>query len=320
MWRNLARWLMGKRDPGARGKATVTGALAARAPMVANVVLGLAIVAQAAVIALSLSSDAAAGFNERGAPTAGRRAPARLPFESIMAAHLFGSAPRAMLTANAATGSRPPLVLTGIIATGDPRVGLAIVGSGGAGSRVLSVGAEAAPGIMLAEVFPQWVVLQRGGDRLLLRLPGKDPVAPRGGAQTAQRSVPPPDTEETDDSGEASAPAGQDFSPPPLSDSAAIVRAFALRPASVNGAPGERIMGTGLNRRVLAALGLSPGDVITQINGVPVGTGKTPNLMGVLQSGNATLMVVKNGEETSVTLGPSTVADAAALFRQADTY
>jgi C-terminal processing protease CtpA/Prc len=83
----------------------------------------------------------------------------------------------------------------------------------------------------------------------------------------------------------------------------------------IDGRQGERI-GTSLNNKALAALSLSPGDVIVQINGVPVGARNAPDLMSALQSGSATLMVVKDGQETSVTIDPNSMADAASLIRQ----
>lgn len=316
MWRTLSQRLKSEREPGERGKLTVA-AILVRAPAFASAGLGIAIAAQAAVIAVSLWSEMA-GADVHSAPTTAAhvRAPGGVPLAAIMAAHLFGSAPLGMTAAEARAASRAPLILTGIIAMGDPHDGFAIVGNSAASARAVYVGSEAAPGTVLTDVYPQWVVLQRGRDRLVLHLPRDDMVAAAGGPQMMERGAPLPQAEDTDDTGETAS--AEDFSPPPLSDGAAILRSFALRPAKVNGEQGERIMGTGVNGKVLASLGLSPGDVITQINGVPVGTGNTPNLMTVLQSGNATLEVVKNGEETSVTLGPNTMADAATLYRQAD--
>jgi len=319
MRQTLSQQLAGARDPRTRGKLTFA-ALTARAPMLASVVLGLAIAAQAAAIALSLSAESGAGSGIRSAVPIGARVRVRasgeVRLEEIAAAHLFGVAPQEMTAVDARAVSRSALVLTGIIATADPREGFAIIGASPTRSRAIYVGSEAAPGTVLTEVHPQWVVLQRNGRRLTLRLPTKELTA-GGSVNFLRREDSGPGAATADDSagGETFATASR-FSPPPLSDSATIVRAFALRLADVDGQQGERIGGTGLNRKVLASLGLSPGDVITQINGVPVGAANAPNLLSAIQSGSATLLVVKNGEAASVTLDSGSVASAATLYRE----
>lgn len=321
---------MSELDPRARGRLTLP-ALAARGPMLVSVVLGIAIAGQAAAIALSLSAEIAVGFGARSTEVIGPRTRAKreVPLEDITTAHLFGAAPQVMTAANTRAASRSPLVLTGIIATGDPHDGFAIVGTSVDTARLVHVGSEATPGAVLTEVYPKWVVLERGGERLRLQLPRKDLAGVYGGgggggdsgallAREASVPAAPEGEEDGDSDGGGAFALPAYLSPPPLSNGAAVVRAFALRFSTVDGQRGERIGGTGLNGKVLAKLGLSPGDVIVQVNGVPVGANNAPNLMDVLQSGNGTLMVERDGEDTSVALDPGSVADAAALFRQAD--
>jgi type II secretory pathway component PulC len=318
MWQTHLRKLTSGLDPSTRGKLDFR-ALIARAPMIASVVLGFAIAAQAAAIAVSLSAQVGVGFGARSAAMIGPRAHARrgMGFEDITAAHLFGVAPQAMTATNTRAVSRSPLVLTGIIATSDPRVGFAIVGGSASSARTICVGSEAAPGTVLAEVYPQWVVLLRGGERLTLRLPRKD-LPGYAGAGVSRALAREESAPVADDDGESSGAVRAYLPPPPISDGAAVVRAFQLRPTMIDGQKGERIADTSLNHKVLDALNLSPGDVIVQVNGVPVGASNAPNLMSALQSGNATLLVVKDGQETSVTLDANSMADAAALFRQVD--
>lgn len=313
MWQTLRRSLPGKHDASARGKPDLA-ALVARAPTVASVVLGLAIAGQAAGIVLSLSADIAAGTGGRARfPIDGQmNARHQAQLNNIAAAHLFGAAPQAM-TVQARAVDRSPLVLTGIIATSDPHVGYAIVGTSPESTKTIYVGREAEPGTVLAEVYPQWIVLQRGSERLTLRLLRKDAAGSAGGRVgfALARAAPQPQ-----DDGEPDGKTPLYLPPPPISDGAAVLRSFSLRRTMVDGQQGERIGGSSLNGKVLAALSLSPGDVIVQINGVPVGGPNTPDLMTVLQSGNATLMVVKDGQETSVTIDPNSMAGAAAIFRQ----
>lgn len=285
--------------------------------MFVSVVLGLAITAQAIAIALSLLADTGvrSGVGSAAQTRSGVRTGRGMQLGAITAAHLFGVPPQALTAANARAVSRTPLVLTGIIASPDPHDGYAIIGASASRSRAIYVGSEAAPGTVLTEVHAQWVVLERAGQRLTLRLPHNELTAMAGGPGGYSMLPREPDTAEADD-GSVSGPGPQDFSPPPLSDGAAVVRAFALRPTNVDGEQGERIIGTGLNGKVLASLGLSPGDVITSINGVSVGARNAPNLLSAIQSGSATLVVVKDGEQSSVTLDPSSLADAAAHYRE----
>lgn len=294
--------------------------LPARAPLVATVVLGLAAATQAVYITVNLLNDAAIGSSSQStALRAGRSAnngALALAVAEVARAHLFGAAPIEAATASRAV-SRAPLVLTGIIATGDPKDGYAILGSNAATARVFHTGSAAAPGVMLAEVYPQWVVVLRGGERVTLRLPH----ATDGGQainvrfeRTASRL-----SEEVADGGEdgVALPDPSDFKPPRMSDANTLIRAFSLRPVSIDGERGVRIMGTGINSTTLSALGLVPGDVIMQINGVAVGSSSTPDLGKALSAGGVTLVVERDGGETSVTIDASSAANAASSYREA---
>lgn len=307
IWRDRLRALGGKKT---------LAQLGARAPMIVSSVLGLAIVMQAAVIGLSLWGEAAAGLGTDSTRTirTGTQAERGTGLQNITAAQLFGASPLTMTASDTRAASRTPLVLTGTIATRDPRVGYAILGSSATNTRTVYTGTEAAPGTVLAEVYPQWVVLMRGNERVMLYLPHKGtPSAGLAYAPALARGSPPPDTDDDDESGSAT----PTYLPPaPITDGAAVLHAFALRRTMVDGQQGERIGNSSLSQKALATLNLAPGDVIVQINGVPVGASNTPDLMSVLQSGSTTLMVVKDGQEMSVTIDSGSMADAAAIVRQ----
>lgn len=295
-------------------------ALIARAPTLASAVLGLALVTQAAAIALSLSGEVSAGFVARAAATTRPKLRARhgMLHVDITAAHLFGIAPQ-MTATRASVVSRSPLVLTGIIATADPHDGFAIIGTSATSARAIYVGSEAEPGTVLTEVHPLWVILQRGGERLTLRLPRKDLMAAAGaGARQLEGSLPAPEAESDEENPGGAFELPEPLPKPSIPDGAVVVRAFDLLPTSVDGEQGMRISGTGLNKKVLASLGLVGGDVITQVNGTPVDAGSGPHIMNAIQSGDVTLTVVKDGQASSVTLDPTSVANAATLYRQAD--
>ena len=293
-------------------------ALIARAPFVATVVLVVAVAAQAAYITLALVSDVAIGASSRSAAVHSRGSKSgalALAAADVDRAHLFGAAPIEAVAASSVV-SRAPLVLTGIIATGDPKDGYAILGSNAAAARVFHTGSEAAPGVMLAEVYPQWVVVLRGGERMTLRLPHASDGEQAVNVRFERTAITPP--EEVADGGDdgVALPDPSDFKPPPRSDGNTLIRAFSLRPVSIGGERGVRIMGTGINSTTLSALGLAPGDVIMQINGVAVGSSSTPDLGKALSAGGVTLVVERDGGETSVTIDANSAANAANSYRE----
>lgn len=318
MWPTLTSWwrtLAGeiKRRPnGRRGRTR----LVARAPLAMSVVLALAIAAQAASVTAALLRETGVMSGlESGDAGLQRRGHGLLPsiaLNSVAAAHLFGEA-EVPMSAGPAAASRTPLILTGIIATQDPKDGFAIIGSSAATARVSHTGSPAAPGVILAEVYPQEVVLLKGEQRLTLRLPKgalAGEIARTYGGTRIGPSV------EVADSDEGSPPPSPtDFKPPPASDANTIIGAFSLRPVLIGGQRGARIMNTGLNSKTLAALGLIPGDVITEINGAPLGSKDTPDLEEAIKQGGATLTIDRDGDSTSVTIDPSTAATAAQDYR-----
>ena len=320
-----ARWrdpiTPAKSDGGRHGEPR---AWLARAPLIASVVLGVAIGAQAAHIAATLLGDfgIASGSGPDAARTtrdSRRSVSARTALNTLTAAHLFGIAPSAAATRSASV-SRAPLVLTGIIATGDPTDGFAIVGTRAETAHLYHAGSQVAPGTILAEVYPERVVLLRGAERLILTLPKTGSGIPLAGESAGIRtasSAPEPRFASPGGSGMAQEPPPESFRPPRMSDASALMRAFSMRPVSVNGQRGVRIMGTGINSATLAALGLAPGDVILQVNGVAVGSRGTPDLAEALKSGSATLVVDRGGDATSVTIDSGIAATAAEDYRQA---
>ena len=314
-WQNLT-------SGGSSGSNAMQGlpALTARAPFVATIVLGIAVAAQAAYTTRNLIIEVAIGASSQPTTLRAERSAnsgaLALAVADVARAHLFGAAPIEAPTASRAV-SRAPLVLTGIIATGDPKDGYAILGSNAATARVFHTGSAAAPGVMLAEVYPQWVVVLRGGERVTLRLPH----APDGDQAISVRFERAADRppEEVADGGDdvVALPDPSDFKPPPMSTANTLIRAFSLRPVSIDGERGVRIMSTGINSTTLSALGLAPGDVIMQINGVAVGSSSTPDLGKALNAGGVTLVVERDGGETSVTIDASSAANAAKSYREA---
>jgi general secretion pathway protein C len=94
------------------------------------------------------------------------------PFEIIKSARLFGTAAQAPIdTPTAAPISTQGLALVGVLASTHPQDGRAIIGESGGPARVYTIGAILPGGSRLAEVYPDRVMLDRGGSLETLLLP-----------------------------------------------------------------------------------------------------------------------------------------------------
>lgn len=90
------------------------------------------------------------------------------------AAGIFGSLPR---TQNAAAPTGIAIRLLGVVAASAGRRGYAVVQLEAKQIVAVHEGAEIAPGIQLAEVHPDHVILERGGVREMLAWPQKRAAA-----------------------------------------------------------------------------------------------------------------------------------------------
>src|SRR5216110_1430725 len=106
----------------------------ARAPQVATFMLALGVAAQLAFTVVVLSSR-----SRQAAPPPAAAAPiAQLDIAGLVNAHLFGNA-AAQPSGDAANAppSTMPLVLAGVLATSDPKLGMAIIGESAQAAKVV---------------------------------------------------------------------------------------------------------------------------------------------------------------------------------------
>jgi len=296
-----------------------------RMPLVVTVLLGVAIAAQMALIVTRMRSLSRQSAARRAGiallashdPHASRPVPGGAA-EKIVAAHLFGQA-----TVRVAASRRlpeRPWVLTGIIATQDPHGGYAMVGATVAKARTYRTGTKIAPGVTLAEVFVDHVVVEIDDERKTLRIPWSRTVplsshglSKRSGTLLAQDG-------QAGGAGDAGASENK-FAPPPLSNSGAVWRALNLRPRYADGQRvGEWVDAVGPGAKAIAALGLQRGDVIVSVNGAPLNGESVQaggaNLWQTLQQGEpVTLTVERNGQSIDLPVYPDRVAAAANLYR-----
>src|SRR5262245_38740384 len=127
-------------SPSAGGGGDWRSAALARAPQVVTFVLALALAAQLALIVVGMSSR-----SRRTSPPPVASAPPAAPLDigGLVNAHLFGNA--VVQNSGEASNAPPssmPLVLAGVLATEDPKQGMAIIGESAQSAKVVSVGAQ----------------------------------------------------------------------------------------------------------------------------------------------------------------------------------
>jgi len=274
------------RRPGTAGRAGMANA----APTLATVVLLVIIAAQLAALlwrALGSGEEAAlppATIDATAAPA--------VDLPAIVNAHLFGIAKNSGDPSDAPVTSAN-LTLAGTLAGADPSTGWAIIGASGQSARVYATGASLPGGAKLAAVYPDRVILDRGGMREALVLPR---LTGAGGAvnyapPAAQAAMSPDDMVQQ--------VLGQD--PNEL-----------LRPQPVYA--GSQLRGfrvyPGRNRTLFARIGLQPGDLVTAINGAALEDAQRgiESLRGIAQGASVTLSVERNGQQHQLTVDTAQAA------------
>ena len=217
---------------------------------------------------------------------------------AIVNAHLFGVAgatdpgsadPSAVATTQMA------LVLVGTIAHTDPSLGYAIVGDSAATAKVYSVGKTITGGTKLHAVYPDRVILDRGGKLEALLLPKKF----TGGGAVATAPLP-----------QAGPMLGQRLQELAAQNPAAITEIIRPQPVFANGQQRGYRVYPGRNRQQFSKLGLMPGDLVTAINGTPLDD--PARGMEILQSMNSatqvTMTVERNGQTSQININNAEVA------------
>jgi general secretion pathway protein C len=221
--------------------------------------------------------------------------------QAIVNAHLFG-------VAGAAAGSTDPnsvaatqmnLVLAGTIAGADPEQGYAIIGENAANAKVYAVGKTISGGTKLHAVYPDRVILDRGGRLEALMLPRKF----QGGGAAAALAPP-----------VGGVMLGDRLRDLAGANPGAITEILRPQPVFANGQQRGYRVYPGHDRQQFTRLGLMPGDLVTAINGAPLDD--PARGMEILQTMNSaadvTVTVERNGQPTQITINNAQVAAEAA--------
>lgn len=232
---------------------------------------------------------------------------------AIVNAHLFGIAPlpgASELDPSAAPATQMSLVLVGTIAQTDPAKGLAILGESAPTARVYAVGKTVAGGARLHSVYPDRVILDRGGKLEALMLPKKFQGS---GAMPQTAAAAPMRGQET--------MLGDQIRQLATQNPAAVTEIIRPQPVFADGHQRGYRVYPGRNRQQFSKLGLMPGDLVTAINGTPLDD--PARGMEILQSINSasevTVTVERNGQSSQVNINNAQVAaDAAAAAAQSN--
>jgi general secretion pathway protein C len=238
---------------------------------------------------------------QRPATTASAR-PAGMLHESIVKTHIFGEstaddANLPVQSAENAPETQLNLKLHGAVQSTDAKKAHAIISEAGKTSEVYFTGDPIPGGAKLHEVQTTQVIISRGGVLETLKLPEiakGQPVVAANSASAARRNFGPRTVRQDMD----------DSEPESMARFTDIVRP---QPYMPNGTLKGYRLYPGRDRKRFAAMGLRPGDLVTDINGVPLND--MAQGMTLFQSlGDATELTVtleRNGQPQVLTLDTS---------------
>jgi len=280
--------------------------LGERLPQIVTVALAIALAAQLAFVVLGFlgSSGLSSIATPRDAATP-RSARTAVDIQSIIGAHLFGIAAPAESGADAsnAPNTTMNLVLAGTIASDDPKQGLAIIGESATNAKVYSVGDSVNGGVTLHSVYPDRVLLDRGGTLEALTLPRQSLAGgPRPAADLGPRPVAPVNPQ--------GAVLAENVRRLVANDPGVVSEL--MRPQAVykNGQMSGFRVYPGRNRAQFSKLGLQPGDLVTSVNGTPLDDKQRSNEIFNTISSSPTVHVTieRNGKSQDLTLNMSQAA------------
>src|SRR3984885_2687836 len=220
--------------------------------------------------------------------------------QTVVSAHLFGVPPAVTQDEGNAPQSAANLLLTGTIATQDPKHGVAIISEGGAPSKLYSV-SERVGGASLRSVYLDHVILDRGGALETLLLPRQLP--PSGRPAVARRSP----------GGDPRTVAAVDNIRKMVQQDPNILDQVMRTVASYDNAAGK-LRGfrayPGRNRAIFSKLGLKAGDLVTAINGTPLDDPqRSQDVFNTIQtSDHVTVTIERGGQKQDITLNIAQVA------------
>lgn len=213
--------------------------------------------------------------------------------QAIADAHIFGVQEAEQVSAESAPPTQTNLVLSAVFAVDDPQKGLAIIGESAAAANVYLAGEAVRPGIKLHAVYPDRVILDRGGNLEALALPTQS----LAGVQISQ--APRPQTSQFQENLRRIAE----------SNPSALAEIIRPQPVFANGVQRGYRVYPGRNRQQFARLGLQPGDLVLSVNGTPLDDPQRgPEIFSTMgTSDRVTVTIERNGQSQDLTLNTAQV-------------
>lgn len=214
----------------------------------------------------------------------------------IANAHLFGQyeapADPVLTELSEAPDTRLDLTLLGILAATADKGSRALIASSAGDEQPYSIGADVVRGVSLQAIFPDRVILSRNGQLETLRLDKDAPAKPLTGRSVQDTGDEESDEESQNDTGSMLSAIREEV----MSDPSRASNYIRVQPAANGGQlRGYRVY-PGRDRTVFTAIGLRPGDLVTQVNGIQLNDANTAlQTLGQLSNSNSLTVVVERG-------------------------
>ena len=279
-------------NPSASGGGDWRSSLLARAPQIVTFVLALALAAQLAFIVVAMTSRSR---QAPPPPLTAQAPPPPLDIGGLVNAHLFGNAAvQASGDGANAPPSSMPLVLAGVLASDDPKQGMAIIGESAQAAKVVAVGQQVPGGAQLHSVYSDRAVIDRSGTLESVFLP-------RQSAGSAVAGPPPPMPTAAAGGNEAMIERMRKLV---NDDPGLLSQVMRPQPVFAGGEmKGFRVY-PGANRQAFSRMGLRAGDMVTAINGTPLNDkDRAQEIFGTLGSStDARVTITRNGRQQELVL------------------
>lgn len=241
-----------------------------------------------------------------------------VPAQSIANWHLFGTSRFAPGASGAAPATTLSLILRGTFASSDPHTGIAVIAGADGNERAYSVGDEVTPGAHLSAVYPDRIVLRHEGVDESLKLPRDRNLAPGDivkptPATTSSRiannavagASPIAAMQASTASNQAPAPADwQQTVARMRQNPAELMQRVQVVPVLDGGKlTGVRLSANG-DPALMRQIGLMPGDVVTQVNGVAIDSyARAQEIVSHLgNSSSVNVIVLRDGKPVALTV------------------
>lgn len=237
------------------------------------------------------------------APTPANNKRQRVDISEVVNWHLFGAANVAPTAASSgpidAPETRLNLVLRGVLSSHDPEHARAIIAEPNGNENFFRIGSALPGGAELKEIYADRIILLRAGRHETLRLP-KDDIE---GASVTPTRAEAAATEPVAVSGNAGALLRQYREQMASNPQSLLDLARPIPFNDANGFAGFRLF-PGNNPALFAQLGLQPGDLVKEVNGIVLDNPMrgAEVMQGLRESSQLSMRILRAGQEQTLTV------------------